>query len=416
MRCRTLLVSALLVTLLSCTGTEPGDDPDSLVGRWAYARWEFDHPDGVIEYLTITPASGSLEIRADSSFRLEEFAIWVAGPYVQILEGRAAIEGNTLTLEFPGGSWRYHVGNSNDMLRLERIGRRPAPAGDGGAEEAGETVWLIPDPAPSIDGRIAFTGTGAGLGTDIYVMNGDGTGRTRLTDDPMPDFDPAWSPDGSRIAFVSERDGNEEIYIMNADGSSQLRLTSDPAADRAPEWTPDGRIVFARDPLDGGSTIHVMGPDGSNVEAIRPVDEHPGIDHEDPAWSPDGSRVYFVRRVASGGAGAIFGMNPDGSELGPFLDTPLLTASVGHPAWSPSGELAYTHYFDFSSLRSTGSAEALAGDGRQPLSPSWTGNGNALLFESHGDIYAVRSTGGGIVNLTRTQGFEEATPDWGPPP
>ena len=115
MRCRTLLVSALLVTLLSCTDTEPGDDPDSLVGRWAYARWEFDHPDGVIEYLTITPASGSLEIRADSSFRLEEFAIWVAGPYVQILEGRAAIEGNTLTLEFPGGSWRYHVGNSNDM-------------------------------------------------------------------------------------------------------------------------------------------------------------------------------------------------------------------------------------------------------------------------------------------------------------
>lgn len=408
------LTVAGLALLHGCSGTEPGE-LGSLIGHWTYVRWEFEYPDQVLRYVTVSPASGSLVIRADSSFRLEEFAVWVRGPYVQVLEGTVTVDGTTLTLSYPQGSWQYRMRTSDDTLRLERIGRRPAPAGDGGPDEAEERLWLLPEAPVAVEGRIAFTGSGPGVGIDIYVMNADGTGRVRLTDDAAPDADPAWSPDGSRIAFVSGRDGNEEIYVMNADGSGQQRLTADPAADRAPAWTPDGRIVFTRDALEGGSIIHVMSADGSNIEAIRPVEELPGNDHLNPAWAPDGSRIAFVRRSAAGGAGAIFFMRPDGSDFGPFLEQPQLTASMGDPAWSPSGELAYTHYFDFASLQSTG-AGTLAGGGRQPTSPSWSGSGNAVLFQSHGDIYAVRATGGGIVNLTRTSGFQETTPDWGPAP
>jgi len=106
-------------------------------------------------------------------------------------------------------------------------------------------------------GRIAFNSNRDG-NWEIYVMNGDGTGQTRLTNNPAEDFSPAWSPDGLRIAFSSKRDGNPEIYIMNADGTGQTRLTNSPANDVHPTWSPDGtRIAFETD-RDGNSEIYVM--------------------------------------------------------------------------------------------------------------------------------------------------------------
>jgi TolB protein len=76
-------------------------------------------------------------------------------------------------------------------------------------------------------------------------MNADGSDQARLTDNLLGNYFPSWSPDGKRIAFTSERDGNSEIYIMNADGSGQIRLTNNKASDGMPTWSPDGkRIVF----------------------------------------------------------------------------------------------------------------------------------------------------------------------------
>ena len=93
-------------------------------------------------------------------------------------------------------------------------------------------------PTWSPDGsRIAFDSERDG-NLEVYVMNADGTGQTRLTDNPAADGVPAWSPDGSRIAFMSNRDGDYEIYVMNTDGSGQTRLTVNSAADVAPAWSP----------------------------------------------------------------------------------------------------------------------------------------------------------------------------------
>jgi Tol biopolymer transport system component len=79
-------------------------------------------------------------------------------------------------------------------------------------------------------------------------MDATGSNQVRLTQAGADDQDPCWSPDGTRIAFESDRDGNYEIYVMDADGSHQTRLTHDPALDSTPTWSTDGtRIAFSRD-------------------------------------------------------------------------------------------------------------------------------------------------------------------------
>ena len=146
---------------------------------------------------------------------------------------------------------------------------------DGSGSRMLPYVQLTPVWSP--DGRrIAFTSprgrTGpvprSGAPTDIYVMNADGSGTRRLTHNAGYNAEPAWSPDGRKIAFRSTRDGNREIYVMNADGSNQRNLTRNPAKDVRPSWSPDGRrIAFVSD-RDGRLEAHVMNADGSGQRRL----------------------------------------------------------------------------------------------------------------------------------------------------
>ena len=89
-------------------------------------------------------------------------------------------------------------------------------------------------------------------------MNADGSDIHRLTRSPGLDVRPTWSPDGTRIAFTSNRDGNYEIYVMNSDGSNPRNATSHPARDDHAAWHPDGRLLFVSD-RDGGSDLYLTG-------------------------------------------------------------------------------------------------------------------------------------------------------------
>jgi Tol biopolymer transport system component len=99
--------------------------------------------------------------------------------------------------------------------------------------------------------RIAFGSARNGGNHDVFLMDIDGGNQVRLTTSLAYDDQPKWSPDGSKIAFMSGRDGNLEIYTMNADGSAQTRITNNPLADGFPAWSHDGtKLAFVRGNLN----------------------------------------------------------------------------------------------------------------------------------------------------------------------
>lgn len=191
---------------------------------------------------------------------------------------------------------------------------------------------------PGRNGRIAFMAWPSGP-PNIFSAKPDGTDVTRLTSGPAQDAHPAWSPDGSKIAFASDRvlgNGQTDIYVMDADGTDVMRLTTEatgpahPVGSRLPAWSPDGtRIAFVSDRADPRGDVWVMNADGS-----RQVDLTPSAGADSyPAWSPDGTRIAFVSD--RGGDDQIYTMDPGGGRQAP------LTSDPGPPRasldWSPDG-------------------------------------------------------------------------------
>ena len=190
------------------------------------------------------------------------------------------------------------------------------------------------------DYRIVFTSERDG-NSEIYRMNADGSGLTRLTNNPAEESLPYCSPDGSRIVFSSDRDNTRQLYLMDIDGGNHVRLTNNDYDNNSPAWSPDGsEIAFSSGGNATPSNLFTIRPDGSNE---RQVTNREGYNFLSPTWSPDGSRLgaeggrlgeTLQTEWGEAGRTQIWTFNADGSDA---VQLTQLDAYNGYPAWSPIG-------------------------------------------------------------------------------
>ena len=283
--------------------------------------------------------------------------------------------------------------------------------------------------ALSLEPMIAFCSDRAKQGgnCDIFVMKTDGDQPRNLTADPMSDdYSPAWSPDGTKIAFSSERLGNQEIYVMDADGENLVQLTRHRAYDASPSWSPDGRkIAFTSDrdhlfvvgPGQIGDTeIYVMNADGKNIVRLM---KFGGWNHE-PSWSPDGRKIAFVSEPNRSGNLEIYVMEANGKNPVRLTRNPGWDAD---PSWSPDGtkiafESRRNENMDIYTIETDGgNLVRLTKDPASDSSPSWSPNGRKIAYASkrneNFEIYVMDADGGNPTNLTRDPALD-SNPAWSP--
>jgi dipeptidyl aminopeptidase/acylaminoacyl peptidase len=257
--------------------------------------------------------------------------------------------------------------------------------------------------------------SGNDLNEDIYAINADGSGNTRIIDAPIGLNYPDWSPDGERLAvigYVSE--STWSIYAFDADGTNLQRLTTmDDVWDTDPSWSPNGsQIAFTRiyPSQNNRAEIWIMNADGSNQHWI-------GIEGGSAKWSPDGTRLIY-HSIKSDNYD-VYTCNTAGTNEQQLTSTPDGEIT---PAWSPDGsQIAVTAVGDDFShqvyvMNSDGTNLRPLTDGETgAAAPRWSPDGSLIAFKSGGDIYVINTDGTNIRQVINSPtGMKAINPVWRP--
>lgn len=258
---------------------------------------------------------------------------------------------------------------------------------------------------------------------EIYAMNADGSGQTRLTNDPGEDIWPDLSPNGRYVAFASNRTGNREIFVMDLTDGTLINISQHPGDDNWPRWSPNGRAIAFHSNRDGNYEIYVANADGTGTP--HRVTNNPVLDQW-PDWSPDGKRIALRRGMD------IYVIDADGEEQNPQQLTFLPTTLDQMPVWSPNGkQLAFMSFregycsvFLMDATGDTPESPAVNLTPKDPAdpaaswcsrAPAWSKNGQRIYFMSFRpstggagaafvDLFVMDADGSNVERLTSSPG------------
>ena len=299
-----------------------------------------------------------------------------------------------------------HTGGGDPRVDLGRLYVMNA---DGSAPRRLGPAGCCPSWSP--DGsKLAFVGGLGQVGSDIYVINRDGSRQRNLTHTPAWEDSPVWSPDGRRLAIVKwtgclRCSPNSELWVMNVDGSGR-RLSAAGVRIGVATWSPDGRTLVYQSSYRPSPKKHKymyvtelfrVNADGSGRRRLAYG--------ERARWSPDGEKIAFIAR--RGRNADLWVMNPDGSGQRRLTHTP---GGEGDFAWSPDGKkIAFMsgRHSGISVINADGSGmRTLTRDLLDAGVSSWSPDGRKILFTSFRngatDIYVMNADGSGMRNLTHS--------------
>jgi Tol biopolymer transport system component len=283
---------------------------------------------------------------------------------------------------------------------------------------------------PGADGKIAFLSQRENPLADIYVMNPNGSSLMNLTSDiGGQSLSAHWSPDGHRIVFEwnDPEVGNQDVWVMNEDGSNKVNLTHNRDTDTTfnqiqPKWSPDGnKIVYVSSDSTGNTSIHTMNADGSHDTVL----ETPA-GAQQPDWGTNGKIAFVARGDTFPGSVYvnydIYTMNADGTGLVNLSNTP---APESYPSWSPdSSKIAFMKIVEDQNPTELFAMDAngtnlvrLTENTSTDYGPKWSPSGTKITFGrdvgGQMEVFIMNADGSKQANITNNPAHDYF-PDWQP--